>query len=119
MIRFRALEKYIHESMTDLELGVILDSPHIGTLALLSRFFDPEIPSTEINSDKIHKDEREEGEKRVKMNQWCWIFLGAWTVGEAGRTLKAHRTRQSRQSCGGREEEVGSEKSTVAKMKVD
>lgn len=119
MIRFRALQRYIHESMTNLELGVILDSPHIGTLALLSRFFDPEIPSNENNPDKIHKDGREEGEKRVKMNQWCWIFLGAWTVGEAGRTLKAHRTRQSRQSCGGSEEAVGSGKSTVTKMKVD
>ena len=118
MIRFRALERYIHESMTDLELGVILDSPHIGTLALLSRFFDPEIPSTEINPDKTHINEGEEGEKRVKMNQWCWIFLGAWTVGEAGRTLRAH---QNHQAHGESEHKVEAGKGDINtdKMKVD
>jgi hypothetical protein len=97
MIRFRALEKYIHESMTDLELGVILDSPHIGTLALLSRFFDPEIPSNDSGTGKEH--EAEGTGERVKMNQWCWIFLGAWTVGEAGRTLKAHQAQPLRRGC--------------------
>jgi hypothetical protein len=102
MIRFRALEKYIHESMTDLELGVILDSPHIGTLALLSRFFDPEIPSNDPGTRKEHGAEGKD--ERVKMNQWCWIFLGAWTVGEAGRTLKAHQTQSPRKGRSRQEE---------------
>lgn len=118
MIRIRALERYIHESMTDLELGVILDSPHIGTLALLSRFFNPEVPSNEISPDKTHTSEGEEGEKRVKMNQWCWIFLGAWTVGEAGRTLRARQNHQAQGECEHKVEAGKGEINTI-KMKVD
>jgi len=117
MIRFRALERYIHESMTDLELGVILDSPHIGTLALLSRFFDPEIPS--VAPESVKANEVGEGkEERVKMNQWCWIFLGAWTVGEAGRTLRARQIHQTHGECEYKVE-AGKGEINTKKTKVD
>ena len=101
MIRFHALQAHIAK-MPDEGLKVIMDQRVVGTLTLLSQFFDPSDPesipspltktSGEEEKDDI-KDEkmRNEGEERVKMNTWCWIFLGAWTVGEAGRVLERRK----------------------------
>jgi hypothetical protein len=107
MIRFHALQAHITK-MPDEGLRVIMDQRVVGTLTLLSQFFDPSesdsVSSTSTRSletgiqrEKDTDGKMEiQGEKgvRVKMNNWCWIFLGAWTVGEAGRVL-ARRT----QSC--------------------
>jgi guanylate kinase len=107
MLRFHALQAHISK-MPDEGLRVIMDQRVVGTLTLLSQFFDPSdsesIPSpstrsleTGIQGDKDTDGKIEiEEEKgvRVKMNKWCWIFLGAWTVGEAGRVLE-HRKSQS------------------------
>lgn len=108
MIRFHALQAHISK-MPDEGLKVIMDQRVVGTLTLLSQFFDPtdsesiSSPSTrtletgaQLKKDGDGKMEID-GEKgvRVKMNKWCWIFLGAWTVGEAGRVLERRN-----QSCG-------------------
>ena len=93
--------------MPENELRVIMDSKMVGTLALLSLFFTPPKSTSSSNQkdeeDLVQVDEGEEiegrGEKRdddkvdenIKMNKWCWVFLGAWTVGEAGRVLKTRR----------------------------
>jgi len=93
--------------MPDEGLKVIMDQRVVGTLTLLSQFFDPSesdaIPSPPTASaitEKLGGEETSdikdgnvgnEGEERVKMNKWCWIFLGAWTVGEAGRVLERRK----------------------------
>jgi hypothetical protein len=90
--------------MPDEGLRVIMDQRVVGTLTLLSQFFDPsESDSTsspsrktleEQGTDGIEEEQAEkEGKGRVKMNKWCWIFLGAWTVGEAGRVLERRKSR--------------------------
>jgi hypothetical protein len=108
MIRFHALQAHI-STMPDEGLKTIMDQRVIGTLTLLSQFFDPsESESTlspskmllegqgtdEIKDGKVGNAEKKDKE-RVKMNKWCWIFLGAWTVGEAGRVLKRRNQCQS------------------------
>jgi hypothetical protein len=97
MNRFYALQTHIQE-MPDEGLKCIMDSRLVGTLALLSKFFDP----TAANSDQaqVKKEEESDEEKkerrvkmeRVKMNKWCWVFLGAWSVGEAGRVLEGRKS---------------------------
>jgi hypothetical protein len=111
MIRFHALQAHI-SNMPDEGLKAIMDQRVIGTLTLLSRFFDPsescESESTPPPSKKVLEgqgtDETRDGEveneeeetgARVKMNKWCWIFLGAWTVGEAGRVSERRDQCQS------------------------
>ena len=110
MIRFHALQAHISE-MPDEGLKVIMDQRVVGTLTLLSQFFDPSesdaIPSPPTASaitEKLGGEETSdikdgnvgnEGEERVKMNKWCWIFLGAWTVGEAGRVLERRKLESS------------------------
>jgi hypothetical protein len=100
MIRFHSPQSHISK-VPDEGLRVIMDQRVVGTLTLLSQFFDPSesdsipSPSTkhsgEEETHEIKEGENEkEGKERVKMNKWCWIFLGAWTVGEAGRVLE-HR----------------------------
>jgi hypothetical protein len=107
MKRFRALKTYLHSPYITFQiLGNIVNPPHIGTLALLQRYFDN--PSDEGTRDTYeHGDEghtkghghegipigdgereKERERERVRMGKWCWIFLGAWIVGEAGRVLK-------------------------------
>ena len=108
MTRFHALQAHIAK-MPDEGLKVIMDQRVVGTLTLLSQFFDPSesdsvsSPSTRSLETGIQREkdtnrkmeiEGEEG-VRVKMNKWCWIFLGAWTVGEAGRVLERRK-----QTCG-------------------
>jgi hypothetical protein len=92
--------------MPDEGLKVIMDQRVVGTLTLLSQFFDRSesdsvpSPSTRSLATGIQGEEDTdgkmelEGEKgvRVKMNKWCWIFLGAWTVGEAGRVLERRKS---------------------------
>jgi hypothetical protein len=95
--------------MPDEGLKTIMDQRVIGTLTLLSLFFDPSesestLPPTmkvaggektgEIKDGKVDNEEKKDKE-RVKMNKWCWIFLGAWTVGEAGRVLERRNQFQS------------------------
>ena len=108
MIRFYALQAHI-STMPDEELQSVMDQRVAGTLTLLSKFFDPsesEPDSPSSESSEGVKDEKPQGRERdaetkekegvrVKMNKWCWIFLGAWTVGEAGRVLE-HRKLASR-----------------------
>ena len=108
MKRFRALQTHI-QGMPENEVNVIMDTRMVGTLALLSLFFaPPNSPSTshqksdeglieageeqeiEGRGGKKHDDKVNEKIK-IKMNKWCWVFLGAWTVGEAGRVLKTRR----------------------------
>ena len=107
MTRFHALQSHI-SGMPDEGLKVIMDQRVVGTLTLLSQFFDPsesESPSSpskasasteklegEETSEMKERKEEEEGKERVKMNKWCWIFLGAWTVGEAGRVLERRKS---------------------------
>jgi len=110
MTRFHALQAHIAR-MPDEGLKVIMDQRVVGTLTLLSQFFDPSdpesIPSPSIISAITQKLEGKDtseikdgnvgngGEERVKMNKWCWIFLGAWTVGEAGRVLERRKPESS------------------------
>ena len=86
----------------------MMDQRVVGTLTLLSKFFDPsESDPTSSFSEPSEgvKDEKPQGREkdaetkeeegvRVKMNKYCWIFLGAWTAGEAGRVLE-HRKLES------------------------
>ena len=43
-----------------------------------------------IEGREEKKDDDKVNEK-IKMNKWCWVFLGAWTVGEAGRVLESRK----------------------------
>lgn len=100
MIRFNALRTHVR-GMDDVGLKCITDSRLVGTLALLSRFFDtadPEAvhPQGTLSVNEEGRQAIDEGETDkvpgVKMNKWCWIFLGAWTVGEAGRVLESRKS---------------------------
>lgn len=108
MIRFYALQAHI-STMPEEGLKSMMEQRVVGTLTLLSKFFDPsesepDSPSSQssegVKDEKSQEKEREHETKekeevRVKMNKWCWIFFGAWTVGEAGRVLE-HRKLESR-----------------------
>jgi hypothetical protein len=106
MTRFHALQAHISK-MPDEGLKVIMDQRVVGTLTLLSQFFDPSesesvpSPSSKTLETGMFGEEKSvikegnlgnEGKERVKMNKWCWIFLGAWTVGEAGRVLERRKS---------------------------
>ena len=106
MSRFKALQTHI-QGMSENELRAIMDSRMVGTLALLSRFFTPpkSISTSVQKNDEDFIEAKEGGEvegreekkdddkvnEKIKMNKWCWVFLGAWTVGEAGRVLESRK----------------------------